>query len=267
MLKKINMLEVSKKITTVVGRTNAKYDLIKEGDKVLVGFSGGKDSLTLIHTLKRMQSKAPFKFEFKAVTITYGMGEQVQFLNDHCKEHGIEHDIVDTEIFDISKDKIRKNSSFCSFVSRMRRGYLYTYALENGFNKLALGHHLDDAMESFMMNLFYNGAMRSMPPIYKADNGLMVIRPLIMTRERQLRAFAETNCVDVIGDENCPAMRVDIKMPHARANTKELLAKLEQENPKIFVSMKAAFENFHPNTFFNKELLDKEPLDLDSELD
>ncbi len=252
------MLEVSKKITTTVGRTNAKYDLIKDGDKVLVGFSGGKDSLTLIHTLKRMQSKAPFKFEFKAVTITYGMGEQVQFLNDHCKTHGIEHEIVDTEIFDISKDKIRKNSSFCSFVSRMRRGYLYTYALENGFNKLALGHHLDDAMESFMMNLFYNGAMRSMPPIYKADNGLMVIRPLIMTRERQLRAFAQDNCVDVIGDENCPAMRVDIKMPHARANTKELLAKLEQENPKIFVSMKSAFENFHTNTFFNKEFLDKE---------
>lgn len=252
------MLEVSKKITKLVGQTNAKYDLIKEGDKVLVGFSGGKDSLTLIHTLKRMQKHAPFKFEFKAVTITYGMGEEVQFLNDHCKAHDIEHEIIDTEIFDISKEKIRKNSSFCSFVSRMRRGYLYTHALDNGFNKLALGHHLDDAMESFFMNFFYNGSMRSMPPIYKADNGLMVIRPLIMCRERQLRAFAQTNCIDVIGDESCPAMRIDIKMPHARANTKELLEKLELENPNIFISMRAAFENFHPNTFFLKESLDKE---------
>jgi len=252
------MLEVSKKITKLVGQTNAKYDLIKEGDKVLVGFSGGKDSLTLIHTLKRMQRHAPFKFEFKAVTITYGMGEEVQFLNDHCKAHDIEHEIIDTEIFDISKEKIRKNSSFCSFISRMRRGYLYTHALDNGFNKLALGHHLDDAMESFFMNFFYNGSMRSMPPIYKADNGLMVIRPLIMCRERQLRAFAQTNCIDVIGDESCPAMRIDIKMPHARANTKELLEKLELENPNIFISMRAAFENFHPNTFFLKESLDKE---------
>jgi len=252
------MLEVSKKITKLVGQTNAKYDLIKEGDKVLVGFSGGKDSLTLIHTLKRMQKHAPFKFEFKAVTITYGMGEEVQFLNDHCKAHDIEHEIIDTEIFDISKEKIRKNSSFCSFVSRMRRGYLYTHALDNGFNKLALGHHLDDAMESFFMNFFYNGSMRSMPPIYKADNGLMVIRPLIMCRERQLRAFAQTNCIDVIGDESCPAMRIDIKMPHARANTKELLEKLELENPNIFISMRAAFENFHPNTFFLEESLDKE---------
>ena len=246
------MLEVSKKITTLVGRTNSKYNLIQEGDKVLVGFSGGKDSLTLIHTLKRMQKKTPFKFEFKAITITYGMGEQVEFLVDHCKKHDINHEIIDTQIFEISKEKIRKNSSFCSFVSRLRRGHLYTYALDNGYNKLALGHHLDDAMESFFMNLFYNGSMRSMPPIYEAQNGLMVIRPLIMCRERQLRAFADTNCIDVIGDESCPAMRIDIKMPHARANTKELLSKLEEQNPQIFVSMKAAFENIHTDTFFVK---------------
>ncbi len=258
------MLEVSKKITTLVGRTNATYELIKEGDKVLVGFSGGKDSLTLIHTLKRMQSKAPFKFEFKAVTITYGMGEDVQFLADHCKKYDIPHEIVDTKIFDISVEKVRKNSSLCSLISRMRRGYLYTHALENGFNKLALGHHLDDSMESFFMNFFYNGAMRAMPPIYKAENGLYVIRPLIFCRERQLRAFAETNDIGVIGDEGCPGMRLDekqrvhMKMPHARANTKELLAKLEEQNPQIFVSMKAAFANFHPNTFFNKDDLDKE---------
>jgi len=258
------VLEISKKITKLIGQTNAEYGLIKEGDKVLIGFSGGKDSLTLIHSLKRMQQKAPFKFEFKAVTITYGMGEDVQFLADHCKEHDIDHEIVDTKIFDISVEKVRKNSSLCSLISRMRRGYLYTYALDNGFNKLALGHHLDDSMESFFMNFFYNGAMRAMPPVYKAENGLMVIRPLIMCRERQLRAFAESNEIAVIGDEGCPGMRLDeeqrkyMKMPHARASTKKLLANLEEENPKIFVTMKAAFKNFHANTLFAKEFLDSE---------
>jgi len=259
------VVEISKKITKLIGQTNANYDLIKEGDKVLIGFSGGKDSLTLIHSLKRMQQKAPFKFEFKAVTITYGMdGENVDFLADHCKEHDIDHEIVNTKIFDISVEKVRKNSSLCSLISRMRRGYLYTYALDNGFNKLALGHHLDDSMESFFMNFFYNGAMRAMPPIYKAENGLMVIRPLIMCRERQLRAFAQNNEIDVIGDEGCPGMRLTekdreyMKMPHARASTKKLLAKLEEENPKVFVSMKAAFKNFHTNTFFNKDDLDLE---------
>jgi tRNA(Ile)-lysidine synthetase-like protein len=252
------LLEISKKLSRITGQTNVKYDLIKDGDKVLVGFSGGKDSLTLIHTLKRMQKHTPFSFEFKAVTITYGMGEQVEFLSNHCKKYDIEHEIINTEIFDISKDKIRKNSSFCSFISRMRRGYLYTHALDNGFNKLALGHHLDDAMESFLMNIFYNGNMRSIPPIYKAKNGLMVIRPLIFCRERQLREFAINNNIKVIGDEECPAMRVDIKMPHVRENIKQLLAKLEKENKDIFVSMKRSFENFHPSTFFNLYHLDKE---------
>lgn len=200
-----------------------------------------------------MQRVAPFDFEFKAVTITYGMGEQVQFLADHCREHDIPHEIVNTEIFDITKEKIRTNSSFCSFISRMRRGYLYTYALDNGFNKLALGHHLDDAMESFFMNFMYNGAMRSMPPKYRAKNGLEVIRPLIFCRERQLRAFATTNEISVIGDENCPGMKMDVKMPYARAKTKELLTSLEEENPKLFVSMKAAFKNIHTSSFFIKQ--------------
>jgi len=251
------LIELSKKISSLVGRTNAEYSLVKEGDKVLVGFSGGKDSLTLLHSLNHLKRVAPYNFEFKAVTVTYGMGEQVQFLADHCKEHGIEHEIIDTQIFELAGEKIRKNSSFCSFFSRMRRGYLYTAALEQGYNKLALGHHLDDAMESFFMNFFYNGTMRTMPPAYKAENGLEVIRPLIFCRERQLRAFADRNEINVIGDEACPGMRFDVKMPHARQSTKELLAKLEEENPQIFVSMKAAFKNIQLSTFFKKEDLDR----------
>ena len=251
------MVELSKKISTIVGKTNAEYELIKEGDRILVGFSGGKDSLTLIHALNRIKKVAPYNFEFKAVTVTYGMGEQVEFLSNHCKEHGIDHEIIDTQIFELAGEKIRKNSSFCSFFSRMRRGYLYSTAQEQGYNKVALGHHLDDAMESFFMNFFYNGTMRSMPPKYKAENGLEVIRPLIFCRERQLRAFADTNEINVIGDEACPGLRFDVKMPHARAATKELLAKLEEDNPKIFVSMKAAFSNIQLSTFFNKDDLDK----------
>lgn len=250
------MVNLSKKISSVVGRTNAEYGLIKEGDRVLVGFSGGKDSTTLIHALNHLKRVAPFNFEFKAVTVSYGMGEQLEFLTNHCKEHGIEHEVIDTEIFELSKEKIRKNSSFCSFFSRMRRGYLYTVAQEQGYNKLALGHHLDDAMESFFMNFLYNGALRSMPPRYTAENGLEVIRPLIFCRERQLRAFAQTNEISVIGDEACPAMRFDVKMPYARAKTKELLEKMEEENPQMFISMKAAFKNIQTNTFFDKNMLD-----------
>ena len=250
------MAELSKKISSVVGRTNAQYGLIKENDRVLVGFSGGKDSTTLIHALKYLKRVTPFDFEFKAVTVTYGMGERVEFLANHCKEHGIEHEIINTEIFELAGEKIRKNSSFCSFFSRMRRGYLYSTALEQGYNKLALGHHLDDAVESFFMNFLYNGALRSMPPKYIAENKIEVIRPLLFCRERQLRAFAQTNGISVIGDEACPAMRFDIKMPHARENTKKMLAKMEEDNPQMFVSLKAAFNNLQTNTFSQKEYLD-----------
>ena len=132
----------------------------------------------------------------------------------------------------------------------MRRGYLYTYALKHGFNKLAIAHHLDDAAESFFMNFTYNGALRTLAPKYKAKNGIIVIRPFIFVRERQLRENAIKNELRVVGDEACPAMRFDVKMPHARYETKQLLANLEKENPKLFTSLKAAFENIHTDTFF-----------------
>ncbi len=246
---------LSKKLTSLVGKTNARYELVKDGDKIVVGFSGGKDSLSLIHILNRMQKIAPYNFSFEAVSVSYGMGEELQFLQEHCHKHGIKHQIIETQIFDTTKEKIRKNSSFCSFISRMRRGHLYSYALDHGFNKLALGHHLDDAMESFFMNMFYNGTMRTMPPIYKAENGLEVIRPLIFCRERQLAGFAADNDTQTISDENCPAFRVDIKMPHTREKTKQLLAKLESENPKLFVSLKASFANIQTESFFGKGVL------------
>ncbi len=243
----------SKKIMSKLGKTNAEFELIEEGDKILVGLSGGKDSLTMIHAMKEQQRRAPFKFEFIAVTISYGMGENYDELAQHCKEYGIPHEIVDTQTYELAKDKIRKNSSFCSFFSRMRRGYLYTAALERGCNKVALGHHMDDAAESFFMNFIYNGQMRSLAPKYKAENGLIIIRPLIQMRERQLRAFVDDNELNAIGDEACPAMRFDVKMPHARANTKEMLAKMEKEFPQLFTSLNAAFKNISYDSFFDKE--------------
>ena len=236
-----------------LGKTNAEFELIEEGDKILVGLSGGKDSLTMIHAMKEQQRRAPFKFEFVAVTISYGMGENYDALHQHCKEYGIEHITVDTKVYDLAKEKIRKNSSFCSFFSRMRRGYLYTAAKDNGCNKVALGHHLDDATESFFMNFIYNGQMRSLAPKYKAENGLIIIRPLIQMRERQLRAFVDENGIAAIGDEACPAMRFDVKMPHARADIKIKLAKMEKEFPQLFTSLNAAFKNISIDSFFDKE--------------
>ena len=243
------MLKLSKKLLRITGRTNARYHLIEENDKILLGLSGGKDSLCLAHVLKHMQRVAPFEFEFKTITVAYGMGEDLEILHKHCIEHGIEHEIYDTKIYDLAKEKIRKNSSFCSFFSRMRRGALYSYALENGFNKLALAHHLDDAVESFFMNFSYNGALRSMPPRYRAKNGLEVIRPFIHVRERQLIDQAKEANIPLVGDEACPSMRFDVKMPVARAKTKQMLAKMEEENHELFTSLRKAFENINLSSF------------------
>ncbi len=244
------MIEISKKLLRIVGQTNSKYKMFEENDRILLGLSGGKDSLNLAHILKHFQSVSPQNWDFKAVTLGYGMGENFDYLKTHCKEHDIDYEVIDSEIFELSKDKIRRNSSFCSFFSRMRRGYLYSYALKNGYNKLAIAHHLDDAAESFFMNFTYNGALRTLAPKYRAQNGIVVIRPLIFAREKQLRDSAMRNGLQTIGDEACPAMRFDVKMPHARFETKQLLANLESENPKLFISLKAAFENLHSDTFF-----------------
>jgi len=246
-------IKISKKIMSKLGRTNAEFELIEEGDKILVGLSGGKDSLTMIHAMKEQQRRAPFKFEFLAVTVTYGMGENLEALKEHCKKYDIPHIVHETNTYELAQEKIRKNSSFCSFFSRMRRGYLYSVAKEHGCNKVALGHHMDDAAESFFMNFIYNGQMRSLAPKYKAQNGLIVIRPLIQMRERQLRAFVEENNIEAIGDEACPAMRFDVKMPHARATMKEMLSKMEKEYPSLFVSMNASFKNISYESFFDKE--------------
>jgi len=249
------MVPISKRLLRRVGQTNAQYGLIKENDTILLGLSGGKDSLSLAHILKHMQRVAPFDFTFKAVTIAYGMGEDLQRLHEHCMDHGIEHEIVETQIFDVAQDKIRANSSFCSFFSRMRRGALYTYALEKGYEKLALAHHLDDAVESFFMNFSYNGTLRSMPPIYKAENGLEVIRPLIAVRERQLIDCAKETGIPVVGDEACPAMRFDVKMPVARAQTKVMLAQMEANNTELFVSLKKAFQHLQASSFCDQNYL------------
>ncbi|HQR73357.1 MAG TPA: tRNA 2-thiocytidine biosynthesis TtcA family protein [Sulfurovum sp.] len=245
-------ITVSKKLLRIAGKTNAEFKLIGEGDKVLVGLSGGKDSLALVHVLKHMQRHAPFKFTFEAVTINYGMpGEQYHALSEHCKEHEIIHHVFETNIFDVSQDAIRPNSSFCSYFSRMRRGALYSYAEQGDFNKVALGHHFDDMAESYFMNMFYNGTMRTLAPIYKAQRGFHLIRPLIMVRESQTRGFVEDNGLVAIGDEACPAMLKDVKAPYARAKTKQWLRGMEMENKNLFKMLQSSLSTIHDDTFLD----------------
>jgi len=246
-------MKLSKALLKLTTKANHQFGLIGEGDKIVVAFSGGKDSLALIHILKHMQKYAPFSFSFKAVSVEYGMGDDLSFLSEHCAKYDIEHEIIKTNIYSLAKEKIRKNSSYCSFFSRLRRGHLYQKTKEYGYNKLALGHHFDDAAESFLMGISYNGVMRSMAPKYTIDDTtyhIEVIRPLILVRERMLRDNALKNNAKVLTDELCPAMRFDIKLPHARYEIKQLLAQMETSNPKFFTSLQSSFSNIQQDTFF-----------------
>ncbi|MDR2905519.1 MAG: tRNA 2-thiocytidine biosynthesis protein TtcA [Helicobacteraceae bacterium] len=254
---KIPVAQIPKRIARVIAQANARYGLIGEGDRVIVGLSGGKDSLTLTHALLRMKRIAPFDFELLAITIDYGMGEDLSRLAAHCREYGVPHEIEKTSIFADAPKYIRENSSFCSYFSRMRRGFLYTAARNRGFNTLALAHHLDDAAESFFMNIFNNGKLRSMPVFYKSERGIKVIRPLIAARESWLADCAKANNFPIVGDENCPAFKMNVKMPHARAEMKERLAKLALEKEGAFDRLRRAFCNVQAETFCDERFLGK----------
>jgi len=245
----------SKKVTKFVGRLQGEFELIKPGDRVLVGFSGGKDSFVLLHVLKRMQLIAPFKFDLSAITIDSGTGIDYSCLKKYCEKFGIDFIWYKTPILEIIEEKKRPGSSACGFCARMRRGALYTKALELGFNKIALGHHFDDAVETFFMSMFYNGIMRSMPPKYKAYNGIEVIRPLIKVREKWIAYMAKENNFPIINaEESCLAYNSnDGKEPYAREKVKNFLASLEEEEPKIFQRLENAFSHIDCDTFFMKE--------------
>ncbi|RAX52679.1 ATP-binding protein [Helicobacter sp. 10-6591] len=249
--------QISKKILSLVGKTNAQYSLIKEGDKVLLGLSGGKDSILLATLLAYMKRHAPFGFEIKAITIDYGRGGEYEYIAKYCEQIGMPYELYRTDIYKILEEHKREGTVYCSFCSRMRRGALYSKALEGSFNKLALAHHLDDAAESFFMNLTYNGVLRSMPPIYTAENGLEVIRPLIFVRERQIIDFITYNKIYIAPDCNCPInWLADDKRPKARQSTKQFLSNIESNNPEFFKSLKNAFSHLHANSFCDKRYLD-----------
>ena len=253
-LNPIKDIYFSKKVTKFVGRVQGEFELIKAGDRVLVGLSGGKDSFVLLHTLKRMQLIAPFSFELAAITIDSMTGIDYSPLQKWCEKFDIEYIWYKTPIFEILEEKKRPGSSPCSFCARMRRGAFYTKAIELGFNKIALGHHFDDAVETFFMGLFYNGIMRSMPPKYKAYNNLEVIRPLIKVREKWIEFMASKNNFPIIsGEESCLAFKAsDGKEPYAREKVKKFLEELESEEPKIFQRMENAFSHIDCDTFFMK---------------
>ena len=246
-----------KQIKNAVGRAIADYGLIEEGDKIAVAVSGGKDSYTLLHLLEELRRRAPIKYEIMALTVDSGYpGFRTDIIAEHLASHGFSYHVEETNHFDIIREKRRPDSSYCSICARLKRGVLYTLAQKYGCNKLALGHHLDDFIETLLLNQFFVGSLKAMAPAMLADNGVTtVIRPLVYVEEREIIAFSRANRFPVV----CCCCPVCGRADMQRRRMKELLTNLEKENRFVKRSLVRALANVHPRHLLDRTLKKETP--------
>ena len=229
-----NYLKPSKRLMRHVGRAIADFKMINEGDKILLGVSGGKDSLSLLLILHHLRQYAPIKFELGAITVDPQIeGFDPSPLKDYLAQLDIPYFYQEQSILE-QAEGVMEGDSFCSFCSRMKRGILYSTLRKEGYNVLALAQHLDDLAESFLMSAFHNGKLQTMKDNYTIQAGdIRVIRPLVYARETLTTAYAQAAQLPVIPD-SCPAC---FSMPTQRDHTKQLLAQEEKHNKNLFSSL------------------------------
>ncbi len=227
----------ARSLLSAAGRAIGDYRMIRDGDRVLLGLSGGKDSLSLLQVLLHLQQKAPVRFELAACTVDPQSPDyDPSPLKPYLAALGVRA-FYESQPIVAQAGEHMQGDSFCAYCSRMRRGILYRVARENGYNVLALAQHLDDLAETFLMSAFFGGKLRTMQAHYLNDAGdVRVIRPFVYARERQTRDYARNAGLPVV-HENCPAC---FAMPMQRFQMKQLLAQQEQAHPSVFASLLTA---------------------------
>jgi tRNA 2-thiocytidine biosynthesis protein TtcA len=237
--------KLERRIVQKVGQAIADWDLIAEGDKVMVCVSGGKDSYALLDTLLLLARKSPVRYELVAVNVDQGWpGYQTEVIERHLKERGVAYRMVRAhEIAEVVERVLRPEETGatpCSMCSRLRRGVLYGLAQELGATKIALGHHLDDLAETLMMNLFFTGSLRSMPAKLNSDDGRnVVIRPMVYVEEKDLIAYSAEQSYPCVRC-SCPTCGLPDQQ---RQVVKRMLSGLEEEHPGLKTQMLAAMKN------------------------
>ena len=228
------------------------YHMIEDGDRVMVGLSGGKDSWALLQVLDVLRQRAPIKFSLVAVNVDSGYkAYKHDVISRTCEARGWEYRIEHTSIGEIMDDVLEANATPCSLCARLRRGVLYRIASELGATKIALGHHLDDFIETLLLNLFFAGALKAMPARLVSDNGAhVVIRPLAYVGEDEARLFAKEVGLPIIGC-CCPACG-DLSLQRQRV--KRLIMDLEVEHPGVKQSMLKALRNVMPRHLLDTRL-------------
>lgn len=240
------------RIRKLAGKAIGDFHLIEDGDHIAVAVSGGKDSYTLLHVLEALRRKAPVRYRLTAVNIDAGFaGYRKDLIEAHLQSHGFAYRMQSTDSYRIIEEKRRPGSSYCAFCARLRRGVLYTLADELGCNKIALGHHLDDFIETLLLNQFYVGTLGAMSPKLLADNTRhTVIRPLVYVEERDIVRFTSAHSFPII----CCACPVASLVDQKRQRVKLLVNDLEKEIPQIRHSMLGALGNVHPRHLLDQAL-------------
>ena len=234
------------------------YDMIQDGDRIMVGLSGGKDSWALMQMLHVLQRKAPIKFSVVAVNVDSGYkAYKHDVIAQTCRDRGWELRIEHTDIGELIEEILDADDTPCSLCARLRRGVLYRVAKEVGASKIALGHHMDDFIETLLLNLFFSGALRAMPPkLVSDDKAHVVIRPLAYVGEDEARQYCKESELPIIGC-CCPACG-DLSLQRQRV--KRLIMDLEVEHPGVKNSMLKALSNVAPRHLLDTRL--NPPADL-----
>jgi tRNA 2-thiocytidine biosynthesis protein TtcA len=234
-----------------VRSTCRRYQLLAPGDRIMVAMSGGKDSYTLFHLLTRIAPRLPFRVELIAVHLDQVQpGYDGSGLRAYLEASGQPFEILREDTYSVVTAHLPASATYCSLCSRLRRGILYTAAERLGANKIALGHHRDDSLETFLLNLFYSGKLQAMPASYRTDDGRFeVIRPLIECAEADIAAFAEALAFPIIPCNLCGSQD-GLK----RDAMTRLLAELERDNPNVRAVMLNALRNVRPSHLLDRDV-------------